>query len=100
MIDWWTETDSAILDCLRQAGPMSPADLARRVALSEGEVTHFVSMLVREGKVRIRLIELADTPESVRSGSFTPGAREALRPTDSGQDVMSDGMPPFIQAAQ
>ncbi|SRR6266545_6503051 len=100
MIDWWTETDSAILDCLRQAGPMSPADLARRVALSEGEVTHFVSMLVREGKVRIRLIELTDTPESVRSGSFTPRTREALRPTGSGQGGVSEGVPPFLQAAQ
>src|SRR6266542_6851725 len=24
MIDWWSETDHAILECLRETGPMSP----------------------------------------------------------------------------
>ncbi len=58
MIDWWSETDAAILDCLRRHGAMSPIDLGRRLGVSEGEMTAFLAMLVREGKVSIRLVEL------------------------------------------
>jgi DNA-binding Lrp family transcriptional regulator len=58
MIDWWTETDHAILECLLAAGPMSPEDLSHRIGLSPGETSAFVAMLVREGRIRIRLLEL------------------------------------------
>ena len=58
MIDWWKETDSAILECLRRHGAMSPAALGRHLGMSEGEATAFLAMLVREGKVSIRLVEL------------------------------------------
>jgi hypothetical protein len=37
---------------------MSPAALGRHLAMSEGEATAFLAMLVREGKVSIRLVEL------------------------------------------
>jgi AsnC-type helix-turn-helix domain len=62
MIDWWAETDRAILDCLRNVGPMSPVELARHVGISEGEAEVFVAMLAREGKLRIRLVELSGSP--------------------------------------
>ena len=39
MADWWTELESEILNCLEQAA--------------------LLSVLVRDGKVRIRLVELA-----------------------------------------
>ena len=58
MIDWWKETDTAILECLRRHGAMSPAALGRHLGMSEGEATAFLAMLVREGKVSIRLVEL------------------------------------------
>lgn len=58
MIDWWAETDNAVLECLRKAGPMNPGDLAHRIGISEGEATAFLCMLAAEGKVRIRLVEL------------------------------------------
>lgn len=58
MIDWWSETDQAILECLRVTGPMSPEDLRHRIGLSVGEITAFLAMLVREGRVRIRIVEL------------------------------------------
>ena len=61
MIDWWNETDDAIVECLRTTGPMSPEELSRRVGLSVGDVTAFLAMLVREERVRIRAVEL--TPE-------------------------------------
>lgn len=63
MIDWWSETDHAILDCLRAIGPMSPEDLSRQTGLSEGEIGAFLSMLVKEGRIRIRVVELV--PEEV-----------------------------------
>ena len=58
MIDWWSETDHAILECLLATGPMSPEDLAHRTGLSVGEITAFLAMLVREGRVRVRMVEL------------------------------------------
>ena len=61
MIDWWTETDDAIIESLRVLGPTSPEELARRVGLSVGDVSAFLAMLVREDRVRIRSVDL--TPE-------------------------------------
>ncbi len=58
MIDWWSETDHAILECLRTTGPMGPEELSHRIGLSLGEVTAFLAMLVRENRVRIRSVEL------------------------------------------
>ncbi len=58
MSNWWSKTDRAILACLRDSGPLSLQDLSHRVGLTEAEVTVFVGMLVREGRVRIGLVEL------------------------------------------
>jgi hypothetical protein len=64
MIDWWSETEHAIVKCLGSDGPMSPEDLARRVGISEGETTAFLCMLAREKKIMIRLVGLMDEPAS------------------------------------
>ena len=58
MIDWWSETDHDIVECLRASGPMSPEDLSHRTGLSLGELTAFLAMLVREGRIRVRVVEL------------------------------------------
>ena len=58
--DWWTDLDESILDCLRNGGPMSAADLGRRLGISAREATACVSMLATEGKVRLGLVELPD----------------------------------------
>jgi DNA-binding Lrp family transcriptional regulator len=63
MIDWWQETDTAILECLQNHGAMSPAALGRHLGISEGEATAFLAMLVREGKISIRLVELNTVPQ-------------------------------------
>jgi predicted ArsR family transcriptional regulator len=68
MIDWWQETDTAILECLRRHGAMSPAALGRHLGMSEGEATAFLAMLVREGKVAIRLVELKTVSREVAQG--------------------------------
>lgn len=59
MLDWWAEIDGEVLRCLADHGAMSPVELGRRLGISEGEASAFVSMLVREGKLRIRQVELA-----------------------------------------
>lgn len=56
--NWWNEVDKTILECLRRAGPLSPAELGRRLGMSEREATAFLSTLIREGKVRMPLVEL------------------------------------------
>ena len=73
MVDWWSETEHAIVECLEHNGPMSPEDLARRVGISEGEATAFLCMLAREKKVLIRLVGLKDAP----AGRPTRGAARA-----------------------
>jgi DNA-binding Lrp family transcriptional regulator len=80
MNDWWSETDRSILECLREAGPVSPGDLGRRVGISEGEATAFLCMLATQGKVRIRLAELNDE----RAGSPTNGGLELPRRARAG----------------
>jgi len=83
MVDWWSETEEAILNCLREAGALSPKDLAHRVAISDGEAIVFLCMLAKEEKVAIRLVECA---ESVRR---TP-RRRATAPVMSGRTSGSD----------
>jgi len=58
MIDWWSETEHAVVDALASAGPMSPQDLAQRIGISEGEVIAYLCMLARERKVAIQLVAL------------------------------------------
>jgi DNA-binding Lrp family transcriptional regulator len=62
MESWWTEIDGEILSCLEHRGSMSPDEIAHELGISLGEVTAFVSMLAREGKVRIARVELAEAP--------------------------------------
>ena len=64
MIDWWSETEHAVVECLASAGPMSPEDLARRLGLSEGETIAFLCMLVREQKIAMQLVGLTAAPSS------------------------------------
>jgi DNA-binding transcriptional regulator LsrR (DeoR family) len=64
MVDWWSETDEAIVGCLRATGPMSREELAGRIGLSAGEIGTFLAMLMREGRVHVRIVEL--TPEEER----------------------------------
>jgi hypothetical protein len=80
--NWWAETDDAIVQCLRERGAMSPADLAQRLGITPGESTAFVCLLAAQGKVKLRLVEASEdvrTPESpVISGG---GRRERSRRT-------------------
>jgi predicted ArsR family transcriptional regulator len=57
--DWWGATDGEILECLKEHGPVSLGDLCEELGVSEGTATAFLSMLAREGRVRICQVELA-----------------------------------------
>lgn len=59
MVDnFWAETDNAILQCLRERGAMSPAELAHELGISPGESAAFVCLLASQGKVKVSLVEL------------------------------------------
>jgi hypothetical protein len=45
---------------------MTPAEVARRVGLPEGEATAFLAMLVREGRVRMCVVELVEARATLR----------------------------------
>jgi Mn-dependent DtxR family transcriptional regulator len=47
-----------ILSVLERKGESSPETIARELGISVGEVTAFICMLAREGKLRIQLVEL------------------------------------------
>ncbi len=57
--DWWEAIDAETLRCLSEHGPMSPADLGKQLGISEDGAASLVANLVREGKVRIRLVAAA-----------------------------------------
>lgn len=83
MVDWWSETEHAIVECLGNAGPMSPEALAHRVDISESEATAFLCMLAREKKISIRLVGLKDQPAgraprgAARLREKAPASRQA-----------------------
>ena len=64
MVDWWSDTEQTIVECLGSAGPMSPEDLARRVGISQGETRAFLCMLAREEKIVIHLVGVKSSPPS------------------------------------
>jgi predicted ArsR family transcriptional regulator len=59
MADWWTELESEILNCLERAGAVTPAELGRRLGIPEAATASLLSVLVGDGKVRTRLVEVA-----------------------------------------
>ena len=92
MDNWWAETDEAILEALAGAGATTPADVAQRVGISEGEVTAFLTMLIREGKVRMCVVALRDAAEGEPSGSV------ALRGAAEGEPSGSEAEPREAEA--
>jgi hypothetical protein len=58
MDDWWAEIEDDIVACLKDNGATAPAEVGRRLGLSERAAASLLSMLAGEGKVRICLVEL------------------------------------------
>ena len=57
MSKFWDEIDEELLDCLAARGRMTPAEIGRRLEISEDAAVSLVAMLAREGKVRIGVVE-------------------------------------------
>jgi hypothetical protein len=58
MADWWAELEGEMLNCLEHVGLVTPAEIGRRLGIPEAATASLLSVLVRDGKVRIRLAEL------------------------------------------
>ncbi len=56
--DLWTEIDDAVLKCLA-IGEATPAEIGRRLGISEAAVVSVVAMLAAEGRVRVCRVALA-----------------------------------------
>lgn len=55
---WWTDIEEEVLTCLRGNGVMSPAEVGRRLGVSEDSAVSLLSILARRGKIRICLVQL------------------------------------------
>jgi len=58
MDDWWGDLEREILESLEGHGPVAPAQIGRRLGISEDAAASLLSLLAQEGKVRIRLVDL------------------------------------------
>jgi hypothetical protein len=67
MEDWWSELDTTILECLREAGSMEPATMAERLRIPETAVISLLCMLAKARRVRIRLVECIDAEDAESS---------------------------------
>jgi hypothetical protein len=56
MENWWSDVDDAVVECLETCGPLTPAEIGRRLALPESAVISLAGMLAREGRVQIRIL--------------------------------------------
>jgi DNA-binding Lrp family transcriptional regulator len=78
----WSEIDGEVLSVLERRGESSPETIARELGISVGEVTAFICMLAREGRLRIQLVEIirAERQVSRRAAASSPArARIASR---------------------
>lgn len=66
MDNGWTEIDGEIVRLVARKGEASPQEIACDLGISEGEATAFLCMLAREGRIRIRLVEVVPAHSLVR----------------------------------
>jgi DNA-binding transcriptional regulator LsrR (DeoR family) len=56
MQDWWYGLEHEILDCLRARHDVTPAELARKLRISEAGVNSLLAMMAAEGKIQIQTV--------------------------------------------
>jgi len=59
MTDWWSELENELLSCVEEIGLATPAEVGRRLGFSETSAASLLAILVREGKVRMCLVQSA-----------------------------------------
>jgi len=57
MTDWWAELENELLSCVEEIGLATPAEVGRRLGFSETSAASLLAILVREGKVRMCLVQ-------------------------------------------
>jgi hypothetical protein len=73
MTDWWNELEKELLSCVEEIGLATPAEVGRRLGFSEMSAASLLAILVREGKVRMCLVEAAShSPSGSRTDSASP----------------------------
>jgi hypothetical protein len=75
MESWWSEVENDLLQCLRDGRPKAPDEIGRHVGLSEAATSSLLAMLVRDGKVRICLVERTDVARHDDAASHRDDAR-------------------------
>jgi len=56
MQDWWYGLEHEILECIRTRRDVTPAELARKLRMSEAGVNSLLAMMAAEGKIEIRAV--------------------------------------------
>jgi DNA-binding IclR family transcriptional regulator len=57
-VDFWSDLDADVLRCLAERpGRTTPAELGRRLGMSEGALCSILGMLAEAGTVRIVAVE-------------------------------------------
>jgi biotin operon repressor len=57
--DWWSLLDNEVLDCLGCGRPLSPEEIGDKLGMSAEAAASLLTMLVRDGRVRIASVRLA-----------------------------------------
>ena len=55
--EWWSLLDGEVLDCLACGRAPSPEDVGAKLGMSAESAASLLTMLVRDGRVRIRSVE-------------------------------------------
>jgi Mn-dependent DtxR family transcriptional regulator len=74
---WKEEIEGEYLQILRESPDASPSDIATRLGVSEGIAVYWLTQLARDGRVRIRTIELVQDGEVPSIGGYPAGRRAA-----------------------
>ena len=56
--EWWDLLDGEVLDCLGCGRPLSPEEVGDKLGMSAASAASLITMLARDGRVRIRPVEL------------------------------------------
>ena len=55
--DWWDLLDNEVLDCITCGRALSPEEIGAKLGMSAASATSLITMLVRDGRVRITAVE-------------------------------------------
>lgn len=74
---WKDEIEGEYLQILRESPGASPGDIATRLGVSECSAVYWLTQLARDGRVRIRSIELVQDGKVPSIGGQRVGRRGA-----------------------